>query len=401
MSVKPGSMADEPAAEAPPEEEALAEGSDAPADVRDGGTAEEALPETEEEEENADEAAPESDEPPDGLSPIPIKKRPPPKKRIERPPQEEIEAALDLLLRGVPPEDFDPVALGACMEELQKLKRDAVSQKNYLEADFYTQLIKRSQKAADVSKFSTQCCGQLTYFLEKQADAQDKVDETDRTWQQIFQEFEETVDFKMQKLTDAQNEELDKFDRERPTELTPGYTKHSVDYVAMRKRERLLIRNEDYVTADAVKRKADALEDEELTNQHLRLQDDLQRQRNAKIEKHSQQFSAFASWLNGRRHEMVRARAKDMEGPLRRLAHYTRLVERIEKKGLPPNPYHGFTTNRVSRQESVTAVRKTAQTPLDRDPSKTKPREKPPIPGFRPTSAMNKTAQLTKPKTAH
>jgi hypothetical protein len=340
----------------------------------------------------------ESKPPGDDLTSIPIKKRPPPKRRPEEPLQEEIMAALDLLLNDVPPEDFDPSTLVACMEELQKLKRDAVSRKNYLEADFYTQLIKRSQKAADVTNFSVQCCGHLTYFLEKQADAQDKVDETDRTWQQLFEEFEETIDFKMQKLTDTQNEELDKFDRERPTALTPGYNKHSVDYVAMRKRERLLIRNEDYVTADIVKRKADAIEDEELTNQHLRLQDDLQRQRNAIVEKHSQQFSAFASWVNGRRHDMVRARAHDMEGPLRRLAHYTRIVERIEKKGLPPNPYHGFTTNRVSRQESVKAVRKTAQTPLDRDPSKTKPRERPPIPGFRPTSAMNKTALITKPR---
>jgi hypothetical protein len=165
----------------------------------------------------------------------------------------------------------------------------------------------------------------------------------------------------------------------------------------MCKRERLLIRNEDYVTADAVKRKADLLEDEELTNQHLRMQDDLQRQRNAIIEKHSQQFSAFASWVNGRRHEMVRTRAQNMEGPLRQLAHDTRLIERIEKKEPPPNPYHRFTTNRVSRQENVKAVRKTRQAPLDRDPSKTKPRERPPIPGFRPTSAMNKTG-LTKPK---
>jgi hypothetical protein len=331
------------------------------------------------------------DEPPEELTPIPIKKRPPPKRKPALPPQEEIEAALDLLLHDVPPEDFDPVTLNACIDELQKLKRDAVAQKNYLEADYYAQLIKQSQKAADVSNLSTQCCQKLSYFLEKQADAQAKVDETERTWQQFFQEFEETVDGKMQSLTDQQNEELDKFDRERPSALTPEYNKHSIEYIALRKRERLLIRNEDYVTADAVKRKADALEAEELTSQHFKLQDDLQRQRNAIIEKHSQQFSAFASWLNGRRHDMVRARAKHMEGPLRRLEHYTMRVERIEKKGLPPNPYHGFTTNRVSRQESVRAVRRAAQMPLERDPSKIQPREKPPIPGFRPTSAMSKT----------
>jgi hypothetical protein len=324
----------------------------------------------------------------DRISPIPIKKKAPPKRAPDLPPAEEIEAALDLLLHGVPPEDFDPVTLRCCMDELAKLKKEAVAHKNYLDADRYAQLIKQSQKACDVSTFSALCTGQLGYFMDKQADAQEKVDEANGQWDETFQQFEEMVNAKMAELTDNQNSELDAFDASRPDDLPVKYVKHSVEYVALRKRERLLIRNEDYVTADAVKQKADALEAEELTSQHLKLQDDLQRQRNAIIEKHSQQFDAFAIWLNSKRRDMIRARMKDLEGPLRRLDHYTRLVERIEKKGLPPNPYHGFTTNRVSRKESIKAVRTAAQTPMDRDPAKAKPREKPVIPGFRPTSAM-------------
>jgi hypothetical protein len=149
----------------------------------------------------------------------------------------------------------------------------------------------------------------------------------------------------------------------------------------------LLVRNQDFVTADAVKQRADVLEAEELTSQHMKLQDDLQRQRNAIIEKHSQQFNAFAGWLNAKRHDMRRARAKDLQGPLRRLEHYSRLVERIEKRGLPPNPTYGFTTHRVSRQESIRALRVAAQAPIERPAAKPRQREKPPM-GFRPTSAM-------------
>jgi hypothetical protein len=193
-------MEEEPAADALPDvakEEVVPEDSGAAADVGEAAAGEE---------EDAEEAAAESESPRDGLTAIPIKKRP------EEPPQEEIIAGP--LLSDVPPEDFDRVTLVACVEELQKLKRDEVSRKNYLKANFYSQLIKQSQKAAEVTNFSFKCCGQLTYFPEKQADVQDKVDEADRMWQQLFQE---KVDFKMQRLTNTQNEELDKFNRERPT----------------------------------------------------------------------------------------------------------------------------------------------------------------------------------------
>jgi hypothetical protein len=273
------------------------------------------------------------------------------------------------------------------MDELVELKRSAVKNKNYLDADRYSQLIKQSQKAYDVSTFSSLCTDQLGWFMDKQADAQLKVDESNAQWDDTFEKFEEMVNAKMAELTENQNQELDAFDGGRPDELPPKYVKHSVEYVALRKRERILLRNEDYVTADAVKKQADALEQEELTGQHMKLQEDLQRQRNAIIEKHSQQFDAFAIWLNSKRRDMIRAREKDLEGPFRRLEHYTRMVERIEKKGLPPNPYHGFTTNRVSRKESIKAVRTAAQAPMDHS-GHIHSREKPPIPGFRPTSAM-------------
>ena len=203
------------------------------------------------------------------------------------------------------------------------------------------------------------------------------------------------IDSKMQALTEQQTRELEEFDSKMPDDLPPKYVKHSVQYVLMRKKEKLLIRNEDYLTAENVKQQADALEQEELTKQHMKLQDDLQTQRNALIQKHNQQYEAFALWMNTRRHEMLAYRDKDLEGPVRRLEHYTRLVDRIEKRGLPPNPLYGYTTNRVSRKESIKAVRTAAQTPIERDPHQHKPREKPVIPSYRPSSAM-KQMRITK-----
>ncbi|OHT12779.1 hypothetical protein TRFO_17233 [Tritrichomonas foetus] len=319
-------------------------------------------------------------------------------KQPDEPPQEEVDAALDLLLHGVPPEDFDPATLRCCIKQLQELKKDSVANKNYREANYYSELIKSSMKASDIAGFSTQCTQKLGYLMEKQADAQEKVDEINENWIQQFQEFESMIDAKMQALTEQQTRELEEFDQNMPDDLPPKYLKHSDAYVMMRKKERLLIRNEDYLAADEVKKKADALEKEELTIQHMKLQDDLLRERNALIKKHNQQYEAFALWMNSKRHDMLNFRDKDLEGPVRRLEHYTRLVDKIEKKGLPPNPYYGFTTNRVSRKESIRAVRTAAQTPLDRDTKPRQPREKPVIPNYRPSSAM-RTQKLNKTKT--
>jgi hypothetical protein len=327
------------------------------------------------------------------LAPLSIRKRRPPS-GVPPPPSDEIEAAIDLLFHGVPPEDFDPLILRFCIEKLTILKRDSIRDKNYLEADYYSQLIKQSQRAADIGTFSLQCTHKLEYFIQKQCDAQDMVDETVAGWARLFREFEETADSKLRDLTQAQNDEIDAFDRSCPDDLPEKYIKHSVEYFALRKRERLLVHNQDFVTADAVKQRADVLEAEELTAQRLRLQEDLERQRNAIIEKHSQQFNAFAGWLNTKRHDMARARARDLEGPLRRLDHYARLVEKIEKHGIPPNPTYGFTTHRVSRQESIRAIRIVAQAPAEGRPARPRQREKPPL-GFRPTSAMKSAGGRT------
>ena len=331
------------------------------------------------------------------LQPLKTKKKPTRKRKQQPddPPQEEIDAALDLLLHNIPPEDFDPTTLRCCVKQLQELKKDAVANKNYKEANHYAELIKASQKATDIAGFSTQCTQKLGYLLDKQADAQEKVDEINNEWIRQFQKFEMLIDTKMQALTEQQTRELEEFDSKMPDDLPPKYVKHSVQYVLMRKKEKLLIRNEDYLNAENVKQQADALEQEELTKQHMKLQDDLQTQRNALIQKHNQQYEAFALWMNTRRHEMLAYRDKDLEGPVKRLEHYTRLVDRIEKRGLPPNPLFGYTTNRVTRKESLKAVRTAAQTPIERDPHQHRPREKPVIPSYRPNSAL-KQMRITK-----
>jgi hypothetical protein len=312
------------------------------------------------------------------------------RKRVKsrEPAREEIEAAVDLLVHGVPAEDFDPMTLKYCVQDLMNMKRDAVSSKRYVDADFYAQLIKQIHKALDISNFSKQCTQHLTDLIEKRADAENKLEACIEMWGNLFEEFESTVDAKRKTLNDLQNQELEEFDASRPAELPPQYLKHSIEYVLLRKRENILLKLEDYLSAEQVRKMADRIESKELSHQHVRLQDDLERRRNALIEKHGQQFEAFAIWLNCRRHELLRKRANEVEALEKRFQHYTAMIERIEKKGLPPNPTSGFTTNMVSRKESVKAVRAAAQSELEKDAQRRQNGEKQSVTVYRPTSAV-------------
>jgi hypothetical protein len=318
----------------------------------------------------------------------------PRKKPIPACAAEEIESAMELLLAGVPPDDIDPKTLRCCVEQLSALKKESAESKNYLDADYYSQFIKRSQKALTVSDFISQCTEKVAYFKEKQADAQDKVRQVTETWQGVFQSFEEAVDRKLQEMIADGQRELEAFERDRPTDLPSRYAKHSVDYIALRKREEQLLLNEDYVGAHGVKTHADALEAEELAVQRVKLEEDRQRRREAIIEKQTGRFGAFAIWLNGRRGELLRARNDDLQGPQRRLEHYSRIIEQIEQHGIAPNPCDGFSTNLVSRKQSLKAVRSAAKSSLTVEPWRFKPREKRPMAAINPSAVVRMMSKL-------
>jgi hypothetical protein len=338
------------------------------------------------------------------LGPPPPPVRPSkPRRRKPCQPTPEVEAALDLLLQGVPPDDLDPATLRCCLDELSALKKEAAKCKLYVEADRYARLIRISQKAVTVSDFSEQCARKFAYFKEKVADAEAKVAETNEAWLALFRKFEDAVDMRLQDLIQCQQQELEEFDQNRPDGLPSKYNKHSTEYAELRNRESVLARNEEYMNANKVKEDADALEMEELAYQHMKLEDDLERKKCAIFDKHEAQFSAFALWLNARRAEMIRERDHDIQGPLRRLAHYTRIVQQIEERGLPPNPCDGFTTNTVSKKECRKAMRLVAQAFNEgqKEAVKAKPVEEGPIPKVRATSVvrlLNNSHLIVKPK---
>ena len=267
------------------------------------------------------------------------------------------------------------------------MKNEAHAQSKYLEAEQYSQLMKNCQKASDIAGFSDQCASQINEIVEKRDDAQYVVDSLKEKWENQFQMFEDVISEKLEELRKKHTDELSEFDSNIPDELPPKYRKHSVEYIQLRKKERLLARNQEFAEAQKIKVKADRLENEENTKQYMKLQDDLQNQRDALVDRQNRQLDLFGQWVNEKRHMMLMSRDKDMAGPVRRLQHYTAELERLEEKGLPPNPYFGYTTNRISQKDSIKAVRTAAATPMERS---TKRREREELPAsFRPTSSMS------------
>ncbi|EAX94090.1 hypothetical protein TVAG_195520 [Trichomonas vaginalis G3] len=301
--------------------------------------------------------------------------------------EDDIQAAVDLIIDGANPEDFDQEVLNEVVKRLTSLRIDAKNNKRYQDAENYRQLIANCNKAADIAGFSKQCVNTFQDYANKEADALTALEELDQKWNEEFRQFEEVIEEKKNQLKQQHTKELEDFDNNLPETLPGKYHKHSVEYILLRKKEASLARNQQYKEAQKVKRTADRLEKLEDAAQLEKLQEDLQFQRENIILKHNRQIELFAQWVTERRNQMLIHRDKDMQGRVKRLEHYRMLVTNLEKKGLPPNPTYGYTTNRVSRKESIMAVRTAASTPIDRSTMKSK-REDLPL-QYRPQSSLS------------
>ena len=317
----------------------------------------------------------------------------PPKQEEEKIPDELVDQTAQEILDGADPnEGYDYKLLRAVSHRFYEMKNKAQEERRYLDAQEYIKHMKTTQKAADVGEFTQHCVTKLNGLIDKEMDAQQQLDELNEKWENEFREFEEVIEEKKQALIDQHTKELEEFDNSIPSELPPKYLKHSPEYIQMRKTENSLAKNQRFTEAEAMRRKADRLEEIEIQRQMERLQADVILQREALIQRQNRQVDLFAQWVAERRHQLLKARDRDMEGRAIRLDHYNRLVNTIEKKGLPPNRATGFSTNRVSRKESIRAVRTASTVP--RTPT-TRKREELPL-QYRPQSAIARKTALGK-----
>ena len=310
-------------------------------------------------------------------------------------PEETVNAAVQDIIDGANPEEgFEGNVLKAVTKRFYEMKNTAHNERRYIDAEKYNQLMKQCSKAADVATFSEQCVNTLNELKEKENDAQDQLNELEEKWNNEFESFEEVIEEKKQALIQKHTSELDAFDESIPTELPPKYQKHSPEYIILRKKENSLARNQKFTEAEKVKNQADKLEAMEIQMQKEKLQNDIIFQRENLIQKQNKEINLLAQWVAERRNQMLKARDKEMESHAIRLVHYQTLVNDIEKKGLPPNPTNGLTTNRVSRKESIKAVR-TANASQQTTERSVKTRKREELPHqYRPQSAVSRKSSL-------
>lgn len=272
--------------------------------------------------------------------------------------EDQVNTAVELLLEGADPmRGFDVEILREAVKELNRLKIEKHTRREYLEAEHIARIQKSAQKAVDNTDFLNSCAVRMVDLFSKVEDAQNVVDTLNLEWDDEFRKLEEIIEAKTKELHTQHLAELNVFDSNIPTVLPAKYMKHSTQYFRIRHLEESLARNGEYVEANKYKIQADKLEEVENTKQFMKLQDDLQNSRNALVDKQNKQFALFTQWVNKKRHMMLLARQKAMEGPERRLRHYINLVADREQNGVAPNPNLGFSTNRVSKKDSFKVVR--------------------------------------------
>lgn len=211
--------------------------------------------------------------------------------------------------------------------------------------------------------------------MNKQIDAREVVDDLNQTWFNRFKEFEDMVENKNGQLMVSHEEALQKFDQEDQTKHLPKFEKFSVELIKLRKKENTLALNRNYVEAEKLKKKNDVMEKKELDDIDHKFFEDVRRRRSELEARHKKELNVFYQWVNEQRHDLLRKRDKDLGGPLKRLNYYNKLVLKVEKKGLAPNPQHGQSANRVTKKnllkpsESQLPIQKNAN-PLQREKEK-------------------------------
>lgn len=278
-----------------------------------------------------------------------------------------------MLRDGYPPEEFDSLTLRLSVKRMKELRKVASdeSNKDYIEANIWTILIKKCIKAADVGDFSGQCTFSLTTLINKQMNAKDVVDDLNKKWITIFKEFEDMVDARNAEITQKHKDEIREFE-----EKGKGKFKHySPQYYELRQKEKALVRTLDFENAEKVKNQADEIAKFEKEGLSQKTSGDIMKKKQQIISKHQKETDKFYRWVNDQRHDLLRQRDLDMSGDIMRLSRYTKQLEKIGKKGIAPNPLRSQYITRVSRKDSMKPVRNVASTPVERDASHKHKRE--------------------------
>ena len=271
-----------------------------------------------------------------------------------------------LLNLDASPSDFSTEILTQALPRIKAAKLECVKDKNYIMADKVKKIQQEVSHAITVSHFTQQCNNKVQSIIEKQDLAQRDLDLIVEEWDRRYEELENQIDIKKRKLYFEQQTELQKFEISAEYQLNNIKYKPSPKTLSIRKKEDGLVKNENYLEAEKVKRKAEKLETEQEEICKMRLTSDIEFNRKSLCDRQKAQFQIIEQWAEERRKDYAKARDIEVQAAQKRVQNYEKMLLNINKKGISPNPNLGFTTNIISKKEALKTSKKIETRPISK-----------------------------------
>jgi hypothetical protein len=230
--------------------------------------------------------------------------------------------------------------LKTCSAQLKTFERDLIDKSLYLEAkkaaDAYDRCIFALRNGQEKQKMKMS----LNEMMCKRDKLLSLVSDTRADYLELLKAHDQRTAEHLEVLKSEQDRELSGFEAGIPADLTPNFKRYSVTYLAMRSKERNLALNRQFNKAQALKAKADTLEEQEREANFERM-DLFYRDRKARMkERHEVAVQNFMEYNNSKRAEIELRRDRAINGHLARASLIEKQIQilteaNVEKSPLP------------------------------------------------------------------
>lgn len=234
----------------------------------------------------------------------------------------------------------NPNALPYNIDELKKivyqleiLQQRHIDSSEYPEAQHLQRIIRMANNKLknEENRKSKETDIQNTFV--KRHELQAIVDKFVEDWNHHYDYFISTTKKEANDLRKKHQEELESFDSSEPQDLLPRYRKPSTALIGMRKKERALALNHQFLAAEKIKNKADLVEEEEAKNQFKIQQNDFLKRRDQLLSKQNEQLRVFITHAESTRFKMIQQRDALLSGYLKRMEKIDNEIKNMRDTG--------------------------------------------------------------------
>lgn len=268
---------------------------------------------------------------------------------------------------------YNPDELKKIIYQLEILQQRHIDSSEYPEAQHLQRIIRIATNKLKNEENRRTRETDIQNTLVKRQELKAIVDKFVDDWNQHYDFFMSTTKKELNNIRKQHQEELESFDSTEPQDLLPKYRKPSTALIGMRKKERALALNRQFLAAEKIKNKADLVEEEETKNQFKIQQSDFLKRRDQLLSKQNEQLRVFITHAEATRFKMIQQRDTLLSGYLKRMEKIDNEVKNMCDTGK-------LTENDISN----------AQLPEFREKKVTDEEYSYPIPRIRPgTSFLN------------